>query len=155
MVFFALENALGGEIFVLKIPFYRITEVAKAIDPECSHPLVGVRLGEKLYEEMITILDSQNTIETRDYYVIEPNSLKGSFQSVLNRHLAHYQAKLVDSGFCYSSGEKNRWVVIEIPSLTSTTDARFFYPPKRASFISASDSPQQRLHPTIKALGAG
>jgi UDP-N-acetylglucosamine 4,6-dehydratase len=105
MVFFALENALGGEIFVPKIPAYRITEVAKAIGPECEYLVVGIRPGEKLHEEMITSSDSQNTIETKDYYVIVPNSLEGSFKGVMDRYLAHYKAKRVAAGFCYSSGE--------------------------------------------------
>jgi UDP-N-acetylglucosamine 4,6-dehydratase (inverting) len=113
MVFFALENALGGEIFVPKIPSYRITEVAKAIGPDCEHPVVGIRPGEKLHEEMITASDSQNTIETENYYVIVPNSQEGSYQSVMDRYLAHYQAKHVTPGFCYSSGENTDWLNAE------------------------------------------
>ncbi len=110
MVFFALEHALGGEIFVPKIPSYRITEVAKAIGPACEHPVVGIRPGEKLHEEMITASDSQNTIETKDYYVIVPNSQEGSYESVMTRYLAHYKAKHVTPGFCYSSGENTDWL---------------------------------------------
>lgn len=110
MVFFALEHALGGEIFVPKIPSYRITDVAKAIGPDCEHPVVGIRPGEKLHEEMITASDSQNTIETSDYYVIVPNSQEGSYQDVMERYLKNYKAKHVKSGFCYSSGENNDWL---------------------------------------------
>ena len=110
MVFFALENALGGEIFVPKIPSYRITEVAKAIGPDCEHPVVGIRPGEKLHEEMITASDSQNTIETEHYYVIVPNSQEGSYQSVMEKYIAHYKAKHVTPGFCYSSGENTDWL---------------------------------------------
>jgi UDP-N-acetylglucosamine 4,6-dehydratase (inverting) len=110
MVFFALENALGGEIFVPKIPSYRITEVAKAIGPDCEHPVVGIRPGEKVHEEMITSSDSQNTIETGKYYVIVPNSQGGSYESVMDRYLSHYKAKYVTPGFCYSSGENTDWL---------------------------------------------
>ena len=110
MVFFALEKALGGEIFVPKIPSYRITEVAKAIGPNCEHPVVGIRPGEKLHEEMITASDSQNTIETKDYYVIVPNSQEGTYQSVMDRYLSHYKAKPVEPGFCYSSGKNTEWL---------------------------------------------
>ncbi len=113
MVFFALENALGGEIFVPKIPSYRITEVAKAIGPDCEHPVVGIRPGEKLHEEMITASDSQNTIETEHYYVIVPNSQEGSYESVMERYLVHYKAKHVTPGFCYSSGENTDWLNAE------------------------------------------
>jgi FlaA1/EpsC-like NDP-sugar epimerase len=59
-----LEHALGGEIFVPKIPSYRITELAEAIGPKCEHPVVGIRPGEKVHEEMVTSSDSLNTIET-------------------------------------------------------------------------------------------
>lgn len=110
MVFFALENALGGEIFVPKIPSYRIKEVAEAIGPDCEHPVVGIRPGEKLHEEMITSSDSQNTIETENYYVIVPNSQEGSYQSIMERYLAHYKAKHVTPGFCYSSGQNTDWL---------------------------------------------
>ena len=110
MVFFALENALGGENFVPKIPSYRIKEVAEAIGPDCEHPVVGIRPGEKLHEEMITSSDSQNTIETENYYVIVPNSQEGSYQSVMERYLAHYKAKHVTPGFCYSSGKNTDWL---------------------------------------------
>ncbi len=110
MVFFALENALGGEIFVPKIPSYRITEVAKAIGPECQHPVVGIRPGEKVHEEMITSSDSLNTIETDRYYVIVPNSQPGDFHATWEHFLRHYQAKPVPPGFCYSSGGNVDWL---------------------------------------------
>jgi len=54
LVLFALENALGGEIFIPKIPSYKITDIAQAIGPNCDHPIIGIRPGEKLHEEMIT-----------------------------------------------------------------------------------------------------
>ena len=112
MVFFALENALGGEIFVPKIPSYRITEVAKAIGPDCDHPIVGIRPGEKVHEEMITSSDSLNTIETNKYYVITPNSQEKS-KGKVGKYLKHYSAKSVDSGFRYSSGANTVWLSID------------------------------------------
>lgn len=63
MVLWALENALGGEVLVPKIPSYRITDVAQAIDPEAEHPVIGIRPGEKVHEEMITESDSFNTVD--------------------------------------------------------------------------------------------
>ena len=67
-----LEKMWGGELFVPKIPSYRITDVAKAINGECRVEIVGIRPGEKLHEEMITETDALNTIEFGDYYVILP-----------------------------------------------------------------------------------
>lgn len=113
MVFFALANALGGEIFVPKIPSYRITEVAQAIGPDCEHPIVGIRPGEKLHEEMITTSDSLNTIETENYYVIVPNSQEGSYEKIMNKYINHYRGKVVEPGFCYSSGNNKDWLAPE------------------------------------------
>jgi len=69
-----LDNMWGGELFVPKIPSYRITDVAEAITPGCKYNIVGIRPGEKLHEEMITSTDSLNTVEFNDYYAITPNS---------------------------------------------------------------------------------
>jgi UDP-N-acetylglucosamine 4,6-dehydratase len=113
MVFFALEHALGGEIFVPKIPSYRITEVAKAIGPDCEHPVVGIRPGEKVHEEMITSSDSLNTIEAEKYFVIVPSSAERNFQEVLAEYLKHYSAKPVTPGFRYSSGANDVWLTAE------------------------------------------
>ena len=72
MVLWSLEHAWGGEILVPKIPSYRITDVAKAIGPECKHSVIGVRPGEKIHEEMITASDSFNTVDMGRYYAILP-----------------------------------------------------------------------------------
>jgi UDP-N-acetylglucosamine 4,6-dehydratase len=72
MVLWALENAEGGEVFVPKIPSYRILDVAMAIGPECRHEVTGVRPGEKIHEEMITSSDSLNTVDLGSYYAILP-----------------------------------------------------------------------------------
>ena len=118
MVFFAIEHAIGGEIFVPKIPSYRITEVAKAIGPNCEHPVVGIRPGEKVHEEMITSSDSLNTIETDKYFVIIPNSQTKSFKEVQEKYLEHYSAKPVAPGFRYSSGANEVWLdALEIRAL--------------------------------------
>jgi UDP-N-acetylglucosamine 4,6-dehydratase (inverting) len=74
MVLWALENALGGEIFVPKIPSYLITDLATAIGPECEQRVVGIRPGEKIHEEMITTSDSLNTIDLGPYYAILPTT---------------------------------------------------------------------------------
>ena len=110
MVFFALQNAMGGEIFVPKIPSYRITELAEAIGPGCEHRVVGIRPGEKLHEEMITSSDSLNTIETERYFVIVPSLSEVPFKDTMDNYLAHYGARRVQPGFRYSSGENDNWL---------------------------------------------
>lgn len=112
MVFHALDVALGGEIFVPKIPSYRITDVAEAIGPECQKPVVGIRPGEKLHEEMITQSDSPVTIDAQKYYVITPSLFNVSREDILTRYSAHHSGKLVPEGFCYSSGANTDWLTV-------------------------------------------
>ena len=109
MVFHAIDTAWGGEIFVPKIPSYKIIEVAKAIAPECQHEIVGIRPGEKLHEEMITMSDSFNTWDLGKYYAILPQ--KTTFK--LTDYIAHFKAKKVKEGFSYNSGENDKWETIE------------------------------------------
>ena len=104
MVFWSIENAIGGEIFVPKIPSYRIETVARAIAPSAELRYVGVRPGEKLHEEMITESDSYNTIELGRYYAILPSDVKKE------KFLKHFNAKEVPPGFSYSSRDNQEWV---------------------------------------------
>lgn len=112
MVLYAIENSLGGEIFVPKIPSYRITDVAEAIGPECEKPVVGIRPGEKLHEEMITVSDSANTIENNDYYVIVPMLRDFTRDEALERYRRHHSAEMVPDGFCYSSDSNKAWLSV-------------------------------------------
>ena len=106
MVFHALSNAWGGEIFVPKIPSYKITEVAKAVAPNIEHREIGIRPGEKIHEEMITSSDSFNTYDMGRYYAIIPNVPNWQ----LIEFKAHFGAKKVPIGFSYNSGENTEWV---------------------------------------------
>ena len=109
MVFHALASAWGGEIFVPKIPSYRILDVAKAIAPNIEHRVVGIRPGEKIHEEMITPSDSFNSYDLGDYYTILPTQPVWN----LEQFLAHFSAKKVPQGFSYNSGENEEWVSVE------------------------------------------
>jgi UDP-N-acetylglucosamine 4,6-dehydratase/5-epimerase len=109
MVMHALEHAWGGEIFVPKIPSYRITDVAKAIGPECEMPVIGVRPGEKIHEEMITTSDSYHTYDLGNYYAILPHAPRFKVEEYID----HFNAKSVDPGFRYNSGENTEWETIE------------------------------------------
>ncbi len=115
LVFFALEKAMGGEIFVSKLPSYKLTDVAAAIAPSCEQRIVGIRPGEKLHEEMITASDSFNTIELDDHFIICPTNL--NYLGInLENYITHYQeqnAKKVPVGFSYNSGDNPDWLTIE------------------------------------------
>lgn len=110
MVMYALENHLGGEIFIPKIPSYKILDIAQAIAPECETKIVGIRPGEKLHEEMITDTDSLNTIDLGKYYAILPSV---SFTYSEDEYMKHHIAVKVPFGFKYNSGTNTEWETIE------------------------------------------
>ncbi|HET8858762.1 UDP-N-acetylglucosamine 4,6-dehydratase (inverting) [Marivirga sp.] len=109
MVMHALEYAWGGELFVPKIPSYKITDVAEAIGPECEKPEVGIRPGEKVHEEMITSSDSYYTYDLGKYYTILPATHKWKLED----YIKQFNAKKVEKGFQYNSGENTEWETIE------------------------------------------
>lgn len=109
MVFYAMDQAWGGELYVPKIPSYRITDVAEAIGPNCEKPVVGIRPGEKIHEEMITSSDSFTTYDLGKYYAILPQQPKWD----LNKFIEHFNAKKVPEGFNYNSGENAEWLTVE------------------------------------------
>ena len=106
LVIYAIANHLGGEIFIPKIPSYRILDVAEAIAPDCSKHLVGIRPGEKLHEEMITDTDSLNTIDLGDYFAILPSV---SLTYTEKEYMSHHKAEKVPFGFKYNSGTNERF----------------------------------------------
>lgn len=110
LVMFAIGNHLGGEIFVPKIPSYKIMDIAKAIAPECETRIVGIRPGEKLHEEMITESDSLNTIDLGEYYAILPSV---SYTYTPEEYMKHHKAEMVPFGFTYNSGTNTEWETID------------------------------------------
>ena len=109
MVIKALETNLGGEIFVPKLPSYRIIDVAKAVAPNCEYKEIGIRPGEKIHEEMITSSDSFSCIELKDYYCILAHG---------NRLIEKYQDRGINfrnvaENFSYNSYENDHFLSIE------------------------------------------
>jgi len=109
MVMHALEHAWGGELFVPKIPSYRILDVAEAIAPECKTEIVGIRPGEKVHEEMITPSDSFFTYDLGKYFAILPSTHDWD----LNEFIKTFNAQKVEQGFSYSSGNNTEWETVE------------------------------------------
>ena len=109
MVFDATEKSWGGELFVPKIPSYKIVDVATAIGPDCRQDEIGIRPGEKLHEEMITVSDAINTYDLGKYYVILPQV------TVFDKEefVAHFNAQKVNSDFSYNSGDNDEWETID------------------------------------------
>lgn len=109
MVINAINNAWGGEIFVPKIPSYRITDVATAIAPNAEQRIVGIRPGEKIHEEMITEADSYTTVDLGQYYAILPQVPTWNKE----HYMEHFKAKDVEPGFKYNSGTNDEWLTAE------------------------------------------
>lgn len=109
MVMHALKYAWGGELYVPKIPSYRIMDVAEAIAPECDKPIVGIRPGEKVHEEMITPSDSLYTYDLGKYYTILPSTHKWKLEDFIKE----FNAKAVPLNFSYNSGENEEWETID------------------------------------------
>jgi UDP-N-acetylglucosamine 4,6-dehydratase/5-epimerase len=109
MVMHALSNAWGGEIFIPKIPSYKILDVAKAIDSNCELRVVGVRPGEKIHEEMITSSDSYNTYDLGKYFVILPSRNEWDLDDFITQN----NAIKVKENFSYSSGSNLEWETVE------------------------------------------
>jgi UDP-N-acetylglucosamine 4,6-dehydratase/5-epimerase len=107
-----LDKMWGGELFVPKIPSYKIMDVAKAIAPECKHEVVGIRPGEKLHEDMITETDALNSVEFGDYYVILPATPLWDIEKF--RHESNsFEGKMCEFGFSYNSGANEDFLTVE------------------------------------------
>lgn len=112
MVFYAIEKAWGGEVFVPKIPSYKISDVATAIAPDLEQKVVGIRPGEKLHEEMITASDSYNTVDLGKYYAILPQKSPYSIYSKDDYKKAFNGTDLPNE-FSYNSGNNTEWETID------------------------------------------
>lgn len=108
LVLQAVDTGFGGEILVPKIPSYRITELAEAIGPQCERPVVGIRPGEKIHEEMISTADAVSTVDCGSYYCILPQASPG-----IEKHYREAGAKPVPTGFCYNSGTNEQFLTVE------------------------------------------
>lgn len=109
MVLYALENAWGGEVFIPKIPSYKITDLAKSIGPDCEYPEIGIRPGEKIHEEMITSSDSYTTYDMGKYYVILPQKPAWELDSFIKK----FKAVKVREGFSYNSRDNKDFLSLK------------------------------------------
>lgn len=120
LVFTALNNSSGGELYVYKCPSFKVTDLARAMDPNCELEEIGIRPGEKLHEVMITEDDSRTTYEYDDYYIIYPSLDWWDNLNVIN------SGKRVKKGFKYASNNNGQWLSVEdLKKLLNTTDINF------------------------------
>ncbi|MFT5489340.1 MAG: UDP-N-acetylglucosamine 4,6-dehydratase [Alphaproteobacteria bacterium] len=109
LVLYAIKEALGGEIFVPRIPSYRITDVAEAIAPGAKTEVVGIRPGEKLHEEMVSNADAMTSVERDGIYMILPQG-KAEMRA---KYLDQLGATALEEDFVYNSGTNDDWLSIE------------------------------------------
>lgn len=107
LVIKALEEATGGETFISKIPSFKVTDLAKAMLPDCKMPEIGIREGEKLDEIMVTVEDSMTTYEFDKHYIVYPQMTWN------NKQKPNPAGKKVPEGFSYSSGNNTEWLSVE------------------------------------------
>ena len=112
MVYYVIEKQLGGEVFVPKMPSYRITDLAAAIAPKMEIKEVGKRPGEKLYDDIIAESDAENTLESRDFFVVIPFMSYNKKRSI-EKYREYYRATTVSEGFHYSSNTNTMFETIE------------------------------------------
>ena len=108
----SLERMWGGELFVPKIPSYRITDIAEAIAPGIPIKTVGIRPGEKLHEEMITTTDSLNTVEFEKYFVILPSTHLWDIER-FRKESNLVEGNYCDFGFAYNSGTNTDFLNVD------------------------------------------
>lgn len=107
LVIKALEESIGGETFISKIPSFRVTDLAQAMLPGCKMPEIGIREGEKLHEIMVTSEDSPHTYEYEKHFIVYP-------QIVWSEHRRPVPTgKRVPEGFSYSSGNNTEWLTVQ------------------------------------------
>ncbi|WP_435166629.1 UDP-N-acetylglucosamine 4,6-dehydratase (inverting) [Candidatus Pelagibacter bacterium nBUS_28] len=105
LVWHAFKDMVGGEIYVKKIPSMKVTDIAKVIAPRAKHKIIGIRPGEKLHEQMISLDDSNTTYEYKNHYKILPQIYEWARDNFRIKN-----GKKVSKGFIYSSENNGQWM---------------------------------------------
>jgi len=113
LVIWSLKNSIGGEIFVPKIPSYKILDLAKTIAPDAKINIIGTRPGEKIHEELITESESGNAVELKKYFVILTSLITDSNGKVLKTYWNLKENKKIKKEFSYKSNTNNDFLSVE------------------------------------------
>lgn len=105
-----IKGMCGKEIFVPKIPSYRVTDVAEAIAPECPLKIIGIRQGDKIHEDLLTANDAMSTVEYENHFVILPSLQDLKKYKVASNGKA---PKAIEYGFTYTSGNNVHFLTVE------------------------------------------
>ncbi len=109
-----LDIMWGGELFIPKIPSYKISDLAKAMYPNKKIKIIGIRPGEKIHEDMITIHDSSNTYKFKNYFVILPHQdyLRWNLNKFLIKNTKDI-GKRCNKNFKYNSNDNSKFLSIK------------------------------------------
>jgi UDP-N-acetylglucosamine 4,6-dehydratase len=102
MVLWALKNSIGGEVIIPKLKAFRVVDLAKAVDPTLKIEFTGVRPGEKIHEELISVADNLNTYDIGKYYI-----LLNQDEKLISFYKKNFKAKRISGNFNYTSEHKN------------------------------------------------
>ena len=105
MVLWSLENSIGGEIIIPKIKSFKVVDLAKAVDPKLKIEVIGIRQGEKIHEELISIADNINTYDTKKYFLLLDQNKK-----LIAYYKKKFKAIKTPPNFVYSSGNRNKFL---------------------------------------------
>jgi UDP-N-acetylglucosamine 4,6-dehydratase len=105
-----LERMHGGELFVPQIPSMRVIDLARAIAPDAEIEITGIRPGEKLHEEMISVDDARRTLAADGLYVVQPDA---EWWGRSDRPVGWDHASPVPEGFRYTSDTNTQWLTID------------------------------------------
>ena len=110
----SLANSIGGEIFIPKLPSFKIIDLLKCFDNKVKHKITGIRPGEKLHEEMITLSDSYNTIESKKFFIILPHQgkLLSDKKRTLSQYMERFSAKKPKIPYSYNSKDNKDFLSI-------------------------------------------
>jgi UDP-N-acetylglucosamine 4,6-dehydratase len=119
----AIEDMVGGEVFIPKIPSTRIYDLAKAIAPEADLEVVGIRPGEKLHEVLIHEDEARTAVELEDMYVVLPTALEIGFARQC-RQAWESRGQPLPDGYRYTSDTNPRRLsILEIRQLVAPLEA--------------------------------
>ena len=108
LVWHALKDMFGGEIFIKKIPSMKVTDIALTVDPNAKQEIVGIRPGEKIHEQMIGTEDTPHTFEYDDHFIIQP-----AIHNLSSDPARTKGGKKVAADFTYCSDNNHEWMSVE------------------------------------------
>ena len=107
-VLWSLKKNIGGEIFIPKLPSYKIFDLIKAINPKFTYKIIGIRPGEKIYEELVSKMESLNTYDLGNCYSIVDRS-----QAKVIKEYEKEKIKKVKIGFEYNSSNNKDFLTVK------------------------------------------